>query len=962
MSNTSDYTTNLVGNVGEKVKVNYMVDITWYAEGDSGDPWVVYPNKLVRSSGNFRNDGWIVGHKFKFYNDWENRFVSLEEFSGIITSITADGKQLNYTVDSGTRTTSGNQDNIGIWADPNESENYLTASVLRFGLVENDEPFSYQNKVTETQQVYTTTSISRTPSVFSQYNVSGIYRDWVTGVAEIALNTTGIAQNTDRFEVNHEFIILPYYVNGDLPDLQNNTIPTLLEGDSSLKYAFDIELRATLSDVNSHKVALIEDIEGFTGYFNENFNGEIKDYNIDSISYTKVSDLSSVNSLLISEKTRARITVSRDSTPILSGQKYQVYVSYLPEDDNEIKQLTTDFVDNFMYDTIQHTEGTSAKTGTGIFKLADAFVNAGTLVIDVDLEYTAAQGLRLDEDSNFLIWVQIEDASLSAGNSDRVALIADVDTFLQTDIEGLMGFDKFNLLKHNEVIGVDAGAVSITDWDEDGFLLDFDFWLDLGVTKNAVLTGLKFDLVAYDASQDQTFILDTYNFDLSAVVIQTAIQQIEIDTKRGYVLEVSDQFDFVKITTGSKVGDKQHYTGSFGQKVSWQRWLENLDVDTIFFDASEVQNNLNFKASNYSNLNNYEIKLLADADLTGLDTVGINRSSNFKNYSGDIDLYDYGTADDGAFSATLSTHDVVNDTDLGGLILRNQDTLLRTTWVNSGSPDVSDINYIIHRIQATGGKKDISELSSINARLIGDNLKPVSGETLTKVTKVGADIVSECLIDYTKLQEGINYDISARIQGLENVFAAWISGVCEVEPIVIPTPLPTVPIFCGQLGQADGTNGLYDKKLIMTSNIDFIFILTPYSVKDKGEIFVNGVIAATTGAENNNDGSADGFDPQTGLGGGGGDISLLAFDANNERFLNEASISTSNTWFIGGNPPDRIAEVEADTTYIVNPSDLEASSQIVWVKNLQAGDEVIIRVSGQLGTAWEYKTFCNILA
>lgn len=194
----------------------------------------------------------------------------------------------------------------------------------------------------------------------------------------------------------------------------------------------------------------------------------------------------------------------------------------------------------------------------------------------------------------------------------------------------------------------------------------------------------------------------------------------------------------------------------------------------------------------------------------------------------------------------------------------------------------------------------------------------------------------------------------------------WSAYECETEPIIKTLPDPTppavvLPQFCKQIFRSIGSNGIYDRKFTITTQSVFAIIFNPHDLPDKCELFVNGTISATTGAIDNNDGSVDGFDPQTGLGDLGGDISSLAFDSSNERELIESSIATSATWFIGGYTGNtRMTEFKADTgiTKVFREEQIGGNEQFVWVKNLQPNDVVIMRTSGQAGTQWSYKVAC----
>jgi len=73
--------------------------------------------------------------------------------------------------------------------------------------------------------------------------------------------------------------------------------------------------------------------------------------------------------------------------------------------------------------------------------------------------------------------------------------------------------------------------------------------------------------------------------------------------------------------------------------------------------------------------------------------------------------------------------------------------------------------WAVHRIESLNavGYGDIDELSSLRSSRVGNLLKPLTGETYTKINNSGTTIVTECLIDYTKLDPIKNYKISSRL-------------------------------------------------------------------------------------------------------------------------------------------------------------------------------------------------------
>ena len=137
----------------------------------------------------------------------------------------------------------------------------------------------------------------------------------------------------------------------------------------------------------------------------------------------------------------------------------------------------------------------------------------------------------------------------------------------------------------------------------------------LDLNKSAVLTDIRFQLVAKNSS-NEFFLLDEFVFDLSSVVTQFGVQQINLNQSRGYILPTADTFGTAEIQLASSFPGGAVYSGTIGQKIKWQDWVQNANVDSIFYVVNKPNNNLNFKSSNYSNQLGYEIFMLAQTELT----------------------------------------------------------------------------------------------------------------------------------------------------------------------------------------------------------------------------------------------------------------------------------------------------------------------------------------------------------
>jgi hypothetical protein len=601
----------------------------------------------------------------------------------------------------------------------------------------------------------------------------GQYEDWRTGSvkARFAQQTTIYIQ---KFEIEHEFTIVPYYLDGELSNLQNNVIPPLLTGTNSLKYVFNPEFRTVLSNPNTKKSFQSEDTLGSVAWYNENFNGFNSIYKVNSVTYEEQATSNSASGLLVGQKTRVTIQLEHLTGTFSAGDKVGVYVSYLPEQSEYENTTLSDLKDNFIYDRAFQTSGNAGPIVSDFIKEMGVFAPIGnTMSLYFDVEYSPTQqafisGKIAQTPTYFVIGVQAGDNSLTNTASDRVVLLADVEQYDESpDIPDLMDVDKFNIYAHNEPIGAGSFSTDKTSWNEDGLVVDFNFTLDLN--KQAFMNSLDFKLVAYNPSTNQFWELDSYSFSPATAIVSGGVQQLNETTTRGYILKSGDQFNDVQIAVGSQAAGIQNYAGRFAQKISWQDWIQNLDVDPIFYDATEPNDNLNDKASNYSLLNGYEIRLAIFSNLFGVSPLNVSGNTDYLFLSPTITVYDY--EEDGnpspVWSCVIETFDSINNTNLGGAVLSGQDTLFRATWTNSGGAITSLANiWGINRIEETGQQGyDITEMSSLNDPAASQILKPNSGTKLFVYLNAG-NVVFECFVDGSQVSAGTEYNLSSRIQDL----------------------------------------------------------------------------------------------------------------------------------------------------------------------------------------------------
>jgi len=780
--NLTEYTNNLAGSVMEKVKVVYNVDISWginYASQNfewdlttSGTTLTIVSNNGV----NFKDEGFSAGDVVDMGLNVAGTPVVLA--NSVVDSVTANVMIITtstaYTVPTGI---------IGIRL---ECSSPLTALKYKFGLIGNNENFNVNSKVSGNDQGFYGSGIgagATRSTAFVDLTRLGNFKDWNTGTMK-ARYVSNPSTYEQRFEIEHIFTIVPYYLDGELSNLQNNLIPPLLNGLNSLKYVFSPGFRTVLSNPNTEKRKELSENLGSIAWFNQNFNGFQNLYNVVSTTYQNAASLSAADGLLIGSKTLVTLTVAKNSGSFSGGERFGTYISYLPEE-SEYQDTTTSLLENFLYDNALNNEGLASVNSDIITSLTSTIVS-GQMVISMEVEYLAAQKIFLSSKfsnsiHNYIIGVQLGDTTLTSGNSDRVILLADVKQYDESaDISGLMAFEKFEIYPHDKPITDGDGSTDLTAWNEDGFTVDFGFNIDLN--KEAFINSLDIKLVA--EKNNEVFELDSFNYPIGASVVSGGIQQLNISTNRGYILKLNDQFNEIDLSVGSNVAGVQSYNGRFSQKISWQDWIENLDVDSIFYDNSKPENNRNYKASNYSALNGYNIKVAISSNLYGVDDFGNGGLTDYLFLSPSLRVFDYDLDINEVplWSGQIETFAASTLTNLSGAVLTGKDTLFRTTWTNSGGA-VTDLSYIvgINRIEETSQiGYSITEMSSINLPAANQILKPYTG-LYSNVYLSGGNVVVECLIDGSIAKSGIGYNLSARIFNcVQNVGKMTEAGVYKV--------------------------------------------------------------------------------------------------------------------------------------------------------------------------------------
>lgn len=669
INDTTDFALHLKGGVLEEIKAIFNVQVSWdlMIRGNTSSCYYDDVNgtfNLQIEGTDFENEGFSVGDDYKLNDiNWTLR--------GVVTSITLG--EMNMTA------TSGFLDRITAnrFFRPSQPM-YLTGTTHKtalkydFGLIENNEYINFLSKLTNTNQTYLFEGIDHdNPLVFVDGITQGNNKAGYTGSARVAFvrytrdNDQRVTENTTQeFQIEHIFKINPIYRDGDIDSLKGIDAPPLdiFNGDMSLKYVLQTEFRTVLSNPNTSMVADYDTQLGSVGYLDESYNGFDSDYTIEDLVYTNLTDSTTSERLDVGSINRVTFTVKSETgtidpnIPMIVGHTSIIGSSTYA---NNPEYYNTIWLDQ----SLRATDGGGVFNGDIITNYEVNRIDNNTLTVTLDIEFTTtSQRNRLNENQDYLLYFTIADPNKTVDQGSKVTGRIDVNYYSKSgDIQGLFDLTVFEQypIPYDFDIGVTTGFTSGKMFIEDEQfsyarikLLNTYLGEDGNLLEDVNLETLNFKIVAYNTVDNSWFDIRSLSVDLSDQIVSGNIQNIELNTNRGYILTDIDIFNSLKMSTDTNDGTYQYYDLEIGYKVPWQDWLELIGADTIFLDRSLSQNGLNQNSSNYSGLNNYVIKILIDANV---ETTGV--STNYVKPSGDFLSYNYNTDDQNpdAYSCVINT-------------------------------------------------------------------------------------------------------------------------------------------------------------------------------------------------------------------------------------------------------------------------------------------------------------------
>ena len=593
-----------------------------------------------------------------------------------------------------------------------------------------------------------------------------------------------------KFKIIHYTYFTPFFLSPQWTDLVAGINPIYYVNNECLKQVFSFEAMYNYNDPN-RIITYTNDLdtnynnEGNSGGYGENFNTGINHYTIGSVTYTDNASNPISEIALTTDETNFTIVLNNtDNSPFSNNNtKFTLNFIRAPFDESEYQGNAKTMDENFCFDRAHNTVGSASVDG-------DKFGTTWQVLKDVAATFTSSSSVtitgKIAFDSNvvseisqsneyrYLVWVAVQDHTKVSNNSDREAVIVDINTFYVDSSDTTMIVIDNKFINHVQSDFDTEGTTDIYDPHvEDEIVARSRFYIDSNgrESDSIVITSIEASIICYNEDLEEDFTLDRYSVNMANVVpsgdiTQPNFQNINLTIPRVFNIPTTEIRKNVLIQrrTTLDTGGFVYFDVVFPFMVRWEYWVALAGVNAAFFDATEPNDGFNQEWYNYT-LNPdwgcyYQIKI--NAKKNGIPQQYVERVfMPIKDYlptpaNGTIKTYDSNNVE--LYNAAIPRK----------YVLGYEDTKIVATFNNLDTGfDPDDCEVVIGiEVYEQGGVIGRRSLSSVNPRFSNVTwLKSISGNGLVvKTNPTSTTLAATCYIDKSLIPGNKPiYSISARL-------------------------------------------------------------------------------------------------------------------------------------------------------------------------------------------------------
>jgi len=765
---TTVYTTDLQGNVGDRIQLTQQIQISVSVNPDQIQTMTYYPTadatygEFVATGINFMSQGMYVG-------------AVINVDCGIFGVQSCTVGLLYGSGYNKIKVTKANLITAGMTTETTRTDfrfrltSVPDAMLYKYGINPNGfAGINYTSWFDSCTQGYYISNL--TGSLQDMTRIGLGIKSWDLSESIQGRYDGTVSTYNFQYTVVHQFRI-PFYIDGEYDNIFQQTSPDKFIGTASVTY--DNGWFWGGNTVGEYIKAELKGGIGQVGYFWENFNGLANNYEVQNVAISNADNSGVLEGTVANTVT---FQVKKNNGNWNAGvDKLIIRHSKLPTE-TEYANKTEIFDDIWIFDQVAQLEGAAAGTGTDVITVCTVDINADPTLLDVSFvaTYDTGEQARIFDSSNYLIFVTAG-VDPAAGN-DRVTLPVDLNQFSKNlDISGLITGVDVEFFEPFEAFGGSRRLSSWTGWNG-----------DLGGCKATVtraayapIVGLnnkitKAEFKIFTTNGTDTAELLSINVPIypnpsgifsQVTVLGYAHQIINTSVTAGFNLPANEDLNLLQASSTIPViaSASQVMTFYVGFQTPWRDWIQNLNIPNSFYDNAYPQNNQNYKTSNYSNVDSFEVFAAWDFTVTTLSGI----STVYRKLTFESNIANFDTSGGGYTGSTLY-YDESNQ--LTQNIFIDQTVRIEISFAHSsGTITLANIEGYIW-IERDGS--DQASWFLHTSKDWTNVLNPLTpSDTLNTGNYQYVEVVSSnnlikliCYTNRDNLQDGVNYNIYGRIK------------------------------------------------------------------------------------------------------------------------------------------------------------------------------------------------------
>ena len=649
----------------------------------------------------------------------------------------------------------------------------ITGVGMPYNFVENNEASNFISKVDGTYQKLWAQGLSASVTTPVAMNFDGALT-YQIGSATIEGVSWDLSTGRQRFKIIHETVVTPYFLSAQLTDLSNGIAPQYFGSGRCLKHIYQIDAYGVYSNPNSVQSVVCPFEIGNSGWFDEVFNGGLKDYTIENV-VIKDSLGATITNL---ENTNTTQTIEFDihssAGHWTTTTDLEIAFGKLPNNQSEYQNNGELFERNFLFtNTKLDTSGTGVAPSTfgetyqTISEISATITDANNIHVVITFQFgdDAIGCFNLSAQPKYLFWATISNPTLTtAATQNKQAISSGIKTLVSTTLTNVVQYTK-KFIRHYEDVN-DSGVSGDVDTfkNDECVMYSSAFLQPLIYPLTTIYKQIKSQIIAKKTDGTE-FVIEDYTI-IPQSTFSGAYQLINYSSSRVFQIPTTEPRDNFIISNCYADGDKIRFDITHGFMIRWEDWIQLIGANTDFYDITEPNNGLNQDWFRYQNANwNVYHRVQTTVNYGGTDmTYTEDTKIVINDYESNAD---YVTKDVETYTmAGASLYDVVNSR---WYIQSNANTQVKATFEKNVPLNIS-LCYVVFGIEiyeqgGIGGRQRYSSKWQTSTPLTCFiPLTGASGNRVELSQPASDTIVAKAVIDYTLLPQGnIVYTIVARL-------------------------------------------------------------------------------------------------------------------------------------------------------------------------------------------------------